>query len=1249
MKQAPQPTRSEMLSLRLMIIIGTLCLGCFLICLLRPSHIGHPLLYWLFVSATIFACLRILHEWYHYLFISVPKPLPGDKQFTVDILTTFCPGEPYEMIVETLEAMQAVTYPHTSWLCDEADDPYLKEVCKRLGVRHVTRNHRRDAKAGNINNALQYATGDLCVILDPDHIPAPDLLNPIVPFFNDSRIGYVQIVQAYYNLGDSLIAKAAAQQTFHFYGPMMMTMNRYGTVLAIGANCTFRRSALDSIGGHAAGLAEDMHTAMQLHAKGWKSAYLPVVLTEGRVPSTLSAYYKQQLKWARGSFELLFVTYPKLFRQFTWAQRFHYGTIPLHYFSGVIFLLNFLVPVLSLSLGIIPFKMDLLLFALAGLPFLCSVLAVRHFVQRWVMGRGEQGNHVLGGFLLIGTWWVHIVGLVYTIIRKKVPYIPTPKDDQEKDNWALNLPNILVAACTLAAIVYGLYIDWNPYTWIMAGIAGLNFTVMMFNIAISRQKDVQELRTEFRVLRNSFVYYRLLKQHFWNFRHGIYAGLRQFAFPMMLMMGISTLYLFGSSQLAARSGEQEQSRANIFYTGIFNPDSAGGITGKEGWQQFQQRFAVHADIVSLYIPWGDAPASEVPQQLAEDIFRNGSVPMITWEPWASGFAFSDADPELREERKVMAHIANGRFDAYVQKIARQVRALNRPVFIRFAHEADNPAYPWSPAGGNTPEESKAAWSHVHDVFRRERAYNAVWVWNPWKPAAIEAYFPGRQYVDWLGVTMLSYDTIGTQAKAYSFTELYEPFRRKPIFRSGLPVMVAEGGSVRTGKQREWMEGAAKSITGYREIQAFVLFHSGFDKNVPAGGNVQTIDWRMADAGTFFKVTAGGGSSAKEPVKQLRYIHPEPAVTQQPRWTDTLKGMHYQKGGNWFRNLHTLTRREVVEDFREMKAVGVNTVRRYGPGAYDRNVLAAAKETGLGLHYGFWLPTVADAVADAAVLKKRTAEIIDQVKALKGNPEIRAWSIANTGYKLLQYRFVKPAYLYQQKAYTAWLRQLVKEIREADPERPVTVDVDGVADISGLLQYLHDEIPQVAAFGVVLPPGGEGLVQLKEVPVPCFISGVSVELYANAGPDKRGVFMASWQDEEATNRISFNGILDHEGRHKPGWHRLLHVWKKIPLREPVPAVSILRPAVTVRENSTLEYRALIRENNEWHYAGGGDLEFEWSLIRLDRKGKPIRRDLLGKGTVMKVEIPFNPAAYRLHVTAVKGRDVSVAAATLNTPL
>ncbi|PIQ20596.1 MAG: cellulose synthase, partial [Cytophagales bacterium CG18_big_fil_WC_8_21_14_2_50_42_9] len=73
-----------------------------------------------------------------------------------------------------------------------------------------------------------------------------------------------------------------------------------------------------SIGGHSPGLAEDMHTAMRLHAKGWKSRYVPEVLSKGLVPATLAAYYKQQVKWSRGTFDLFFKVYPYIFSKLTW-------------------------------------------------------------------------------------------------------------------------------------------------------------------------------------------------------------------------------------------------------------------------------------------------------------------------------------------------------------------------------------------------------------------------------------------------------------------------------------------------------------------------------------------------------------------------------------------------------------------------------------------------------------------------------------------------------------------------------------------------------------------------------------------------------------------------------------------------------------------------------------------------------------------------------------------------------------------
>ena len=453
------PNKKQLLHLRLMILIGICCMAFFAHQLLNASQRGHGLLYDLLIITFAFTAAKILYEWYHYWCMRIDETPPAKKAFTVDIFTTFCAGEPYEMIVGTLEAIQAITYPHQTYLCDEAGDPYLKDVCSRLGVHHVTRSEKKDAKAGNINNALKQSNGELCVVLDPDHVPFPGFLDPIINHFNNPQIGYVQIVQAYYNQDDGWIAKGAAQQTYQYYGPMMMTMNAYGTVQAIGANCTFRRTALESIGGHAAGLAEDMHTSMQLHARGWKSVYVPAVLSRGLVPATLSAYYKQQLKWSRGVFELFATSYIKLFRKFTWRQKLHYGLVPMFYLSGFIYLLNFLIPVASLFAGVYPLRMDFSAFVVISLPFITAVVLIRHYVQRWVMEDQERGFHVIGGLLLIGTWWVFIVGFIYTIIRKKVPYIPTPKDVTEVRNLGINLPSILVLLLSMAAIGYGLYND----------------------------------------------------------------------------------------------------------------------------------------------------------------------------------------------------------------------------------------------------------------------------------------------------------------------------------------------------------------------------------------------------------------------------------------------------------------------------------------------------------------------------------------------------------------------------------------------------------------------------------------------------------------------------------------------------------------------------------------------------------------------------------------------------------------------
>src|SRR5690606_9431430 len=122
---------------------------------------------------------------------------------------------------------------------------------------------------------------------------------------------------------------------------------------------------------------EDMHTSMLLHAKGWKSVYVPEIISKGLVPSSLSAYYQQQLKWSRGTFDLWLNLFPKLFRQFSWRQKIHYGLLPLYYLFGIVTLINVAVPVYALGTGTYPWEMEPLVFFGYFTPLLFFGLLVR--------------------------------------------------------------------------------------------------------------------------------------------------------------------------------------------------------------------------------------------------------------------------------------------------------------------------------------------------------------------------------------------------------------------------------------------------------------------------------------------------------------------------------------------------------------------------------------------------------------------------------------------------------------------------------------------------------------------------------------------------------------------------------------------------------------------------------------------------------------------------------------------------------
>lgn len=386
---------------------------------------------WIFALLSFFfwySLVRIPLIWNNYFHISKPEHKPAPEGLTVAIFTTSYAGEPLEMIEKTLEACSLVRYPHTTYLLDNTRDPAFREAAERHGAVWLELVDLKGAKAGKVNRALELTTEDYILVLDPDHIPFPEFLDHTLGYFDDPKVGFVQVSQAYYNQDRSFTARAAAEQTYSFYGPTQMGFNGMGCAVAIGSNCTFRRAALESIGGHAVGLAEDLQTSMRIHSAGWTSVYNPVIVSRGLVPEDFGSFCKQQLKWARGTFEVLFVDLPKYGKTMTRWQKLSYTATATYYLGGFVTFFFTLFPFVYFVKGEMPARMSAGEFVLHGWWFVLFSTLIYIYSQRWMCDReNERGFHWRGMILKYASWPVFFYGFILTIIHKQIPYIPTEK------------------------------------------------------------------------------------------------------------------------------------------------------------------------------------------------------------------------------------------------------------------------------------------------------------------------------------------------------------------------------------------------------------------------------------------------------------------------------------------------------------------------------------------------------------------------------------------------------------------------------------------------------------------------------------------------------------------------------------------------------------------------------------------------------------------------------------------------------
>jgi cellulose synthase (UDP-forming) len=421
----------------------------------RPSHVSVLPLYVLLSLAFWYGVSRIAIGWINFAAIRRPDHHPAPAELRVAIFTTSSPGEPLAMFEKTLAACARIRYPHTTYLLDDTRDPRFREVAERHGAVWLELVDLPGAKAGKINRALELTDEEFILVLDPDHVPFPDFLDRVLGHFDDPDVGFVQVSQAYYNQHRSFVARGAAEQTYQFYGPTQMGLFGHGACVAIGANCTFRRAALESAGGHGVGLAEDLVTSIRLHAAGWKSVYVPEIVSRGLVPEDLGSFYRQQLKWSRGVYEVAFSELPRLFGRLTWRQRFSYAAIGSYYLFGLTTAGYLIIPYLYLWTGVQPAAMHFPEFISRAGPVALLGIGIYLYAQRWLcQPHVERGLHWRGLVLKMACWPVFLAGTLLAIVRARVPYIPTAKEASAGHFWRLASPHLTLVLIFVTTVAW---------------------------------------------------------------------------------------------------------------------------------------------------------------------------------------------------------------------------------------------------------------------------------------------------------------------------------------------------------------------------------------------------------------------------------------------------------------------------------------------------------------------------------------------------------------------------------------------------------------------------------------------------------------------------------------------------------------------------------------------------------------------------------------------------------------------------
>jgi len=393
---------------------------------------------------------------------------------------------------------------------DDGARSVMRQMALDKGVGYLERDNNRGYKAGNLANALFATDGDFVVICDADTQLFPNFLQDTLGYFRDPQVAWVQTPHWFYDIPEgrpwadwlttrfgrttrglaplmrwltgrnSVGSNPFLSDPGMFFDVIQRRRNRHGASFCCGAGSIHRREAIfanaleeqgrdltraQSLIRHETGpgllpqidmqpfqyhVSEDIFTSLQQHSKGWRSVYHPDVSMRMLSPWTMRAWAIQKLKYAGGTYDIMFKS-GLIFRSgIPWRTKLHYLATFWSYLAVFWLTALFVAPLVSLIFGIAPVSAYSIEFFIHLIPLL--------IMNELAMSVGCKGHDIHAGRILsLATLNIQWRGMMQVFAGQKPHFPPTPKSLVASDNLRYATSIFVALGVIGATAVYGIY------------------------------------------------------------------------------------------------------------------------------------------------------------------------------------------------------------------------------------------------------------------------------------------------------------------------------------------------------------------------------------------------------------------------------------------------------------------------------------------------------------------------------------------------------------------------------------------------------------------------------------------------------------------------------------------------------------------------------------------------------------------------------------------------------------------------